>query len=66
MPTKTQPQFTTCNPTLHMALELSASRWKLGFADQLARRPRVRSLDAGDFDQLKKEIAAAKKVFRWY
>ena len=63
MTTNSQTQVSTSNVCLHMALELSAAKWKLGFADQLGRKARVRSLDAGDFDQLQKEIAAAKKVF---
>jgi transposase len=47
-----------------MAIELSASTWKLGFADRLGRRPRVRSVDAGDFDKLRAEIEAARKAFK--
>ncbi len=63
MTTNSQTQGNISHTTLHMALELSATKWKLGFADQLGRKPRVRSLDAGDFNQLRKEIAAAKKSF---
>jgi transposase len=46
-----------------MSLELSASTWKLGFADQLGRRARVRSIDAGDLVNLAVEINLAKRVF---
>jgi len=46
-----------------MAIELSESSWKLGFADQRGRKPRLRSLRPGDFEGLQKEIAAAKRVF---
>ena len=63
MTTNSQTQGNISHTTLHMALELSATKWKLGFADQIGRKPRVRSLDAGDFNQLRKEIAAAKKSF---
>jgi len=45
-----------------MSIELAATSWKLGFADQLGRNPRVRSIAAGDLLKLRKEIAAAKKV----
>ncbi len=63
MTTNSQTQVTTSNVALHMSIELSAAKWKLGFADQLGRKPRVRSIDGGDLDQLQKEIAAAKKTF---
>ena len=46
-----------------MSLELSASTWKLGFADQLGRPPRVRTIDAGNFEKLMAEIKLAKRVF---
>jgi transposase len=47
-----------------MAIELAASNWKLGFADRFGRKPRVRSVAAGDFVKLRQEIAAAKKAFK--
>ena len=55
-------------PTLHMAIELSSSEWKLAFADSLARNPRIRTIRiCGIFDvtrkELVKEIVAAKKAF---
>lgn len=54
--------------TLHMAIELSSSEWKLAFADSLARNPRIRTIRiCGLFDvtrkELVKEIVAAKKAF---
>lgn len=64
MTTNPQAQFTSESGPLHMAIELSASTWKLGFADRLGRRPRVRSVDAGDFDKLRAEIEAARKAFK--
>jgi transposase len=47
-----------------MALELSSTKWKLGFADQLGRNPRVRSIRAGDFEALSVEIEAARNAFK--
>ena len=49
--------------SLHMSLELSSNSWKLGFADQVGRRPRVRSVASGDFAALTTEIRAAKRAF---
>ena len=63
MTTNPQQQSTTSDLNLHMSLELSATTWKLGFADQLGRSPRVRSIDAGDFTQLQAEISNTKKIF---
>jgi transposase len=63
MTTNSQRQFNTTTVSLHMSLELSSSNWKLGFADQLGRPPRVRTIDAGNFEQLIAEISAAKRIF---
>ncbi len=63
MTTNSQPQVNNSMAALHMSIELSAAKWKLGFADQLGRKARVRSLDAGDLRQLQKEIKAAKRMF---
>ena len=63
MTTNPQPQSITSNVSLHMSMELAAASWKLGFTDRLGRKPRVRSIKAGDFDQLREEIAVAKKLF---
>ena len=64
MTTNPRQQINTSFETLHMAIELSASTWKIAFADSIGRRPRIRAIDAGDFDKLLSEIAAAKKAFR--
>ena len=64
MTTSPQVQLTNEDTPLYMALELSASTWKLAFADRLGRRPRVRAVDAGDFDKLQAEIKAARKAFK--
>jgi len=63
MTTNSQPQFNTSPIALHMSLELSATTWNLGFADQLGRPPRVRSIVAGDFEKLQTEISSAKRIF---
>lgn len=63
MTTSPQNQSNPANDRLHMAIELSASTWKLGFADRLGRKARVRSIDAGDWGKLNAEIDAARKAF---
>ena len=63
MPTNPQSQSNSSQGTLHMSLELSAKCWKLGFADQLGRKARVRSVEAGSLVSLKLEITSARKVF---
>ena len=63
MTTNPQPQSINSIVCLYMSIELAATSWKLGFADQLGRNPRVRSIVAGDLLKLRVEIAAAKKVF---
>lgn len=63
MPTNPQSQSNSSEGTLHMSLELSAKCWKLGFADQLGRKARVRSVEAGSLVSLKLEITSARKVF---
>jgi len=63
MTTNSPPQVNSRVNTLYMSIELSATKWKLGFADRFGRIPRVRSLDAGDFRLLRREIKAAKKTF---
>jgi transposase len=47
-----------------MAIELSAATWKLGFADCLGRRPRIRSVDAGELGDLQLEISKARKSLK--
>jgi len=46
-----------------MSIELSSKEWKLCFLDQVARRPRTRSIAAGNLFALQVEIAEAKKRF---
>lgn len=64
MTTSPSVQSTPFQPRLHMAIELSAAKWKLGFSDSVARRPRIVNVDAGRLDQLANEIQAAKKALR--
>ena len=57
-------QDTLTEARLHMSLELSSSKWKLGFSNAIGRRPRIRTIDAGNLGALKVEIQLAKKCFR--
>ena len=63
MTTNSTTQINDFSSVLHMAIELAATSWKLGFADRLGRKTRLRSLPAGDFGKLKAEVAAAKRAF---
>jgi transposase len=62
--TNSHCQDTPNEARLHMALELSSSKWKLGFSDVVGRRPRIRTIDAGNLGALEDEIKLAKKCFR--
>lgn len=50
-------------PVLHVALELGAKAWKVGFTPGLGRSPRIRTLPAGDLEGLEHEIERAKRRF---
>lgn len=50
-------------PTLHLALDLGNTTWKLAFATGHARAPRLRTIPARDLARLAAEIAAAKARF---
>lgn len=63
MTTNPLPQNITAEVSLHMAIELSATKWKLAFVDRFGRKPRVRTVDAGDLEQLQAEIDTAKRAF---
>lgn len=54
---------TGSSKALHVALELGAHHWKLGFTTGLGREPRYRTIRAGDQEALQEEIAAAKQRF---
>lgn len=63
MTTNPQDQTTNSNTLLHMSLELSSSKWKLGFTDRVGRRPRIRTIEAGNLPELSTEIAKSKRAF---
>lgn len=64
MPTAaTRPTGALPVPTLHLALDLGNTTWKLAFATGVAHAPRLRSVPARDLAQLAREIAAAKARF---
>jgi transposase len=64
MTTTTRSAECTAMPaTLFLALELGSTRWKLAFAVTRARRPRLRTIAAGDLAALWHEIAIAKERF---
>lgn len=50
--------------TLYIALELSNSVWKAAFTDEIARRPRLRNVAAGNLQALEHEIRLAKERFQ--
>jgi transposase len=56
-------QYTVNQQILFLALELGAQEWKLGFSTGLGQKPRRRTIEAGETDQLQREIEAAKKRF---
>ena len=47
---------------LHVAFELSNSKWKLGFSD--GNKMRFKSIDARNLEQLEQEIEKVKGRFR--
>ena len=55
-------EIITKETTLHMAFELSNSKWKLGFSD--GNKMRFKSIDARNLEQLGEEIEKAKSRFR--
>jgi hypothetical protein len=65
MPTATtRPIVPVSVPTLHLALDLGNTTWKLAFATGMAHAPRLRATAARDVDQLLGEIASARARFR--
>ena len=60
----TQPtQDSADDRSLHVALELSKTSWKLAFSDGCARRPRVVGVAARDWSRFEAEVATAKQRF---
>ena len=60
MTTNPNTQSNESAGSLYVAIELSTSDWKLAMTDQIGRRPRIRTFDAGDPAKLQKEFVAAK------
>jgi transposase len=56
-------QYTTIQPHLYMAFELSQSKWMLGFTIGFGQRPRLRSIAARDLAALVMEIQLAPERF---
>ena len=53
----------TSDPVLFLALELSASKWKVGTTVGLGQKPREVTIEVADLDGLTEEIAGAKERF---
>ena len=56
-------QYTTIQPHLYMAFELSQSKWMLGFTIGFGQRARLRSIAARDLVALQSEIHLARERF---
>jgi len=61
--TRTEQYTGKGEQVLYLAFELGAKEWKLGFTTDLAARPRIRVMPAGQLERLRQEIADAKG---WY
>jgi transposase len=58
-----EKNVTTKEDALYMAIELSNSYWKLGFSTGRESGPRIRNVEAGDREDLMKEIMKSKEKF---
>jgi transposase len=56
-------QYTTIQPHLYMAFELSQRKWMLGFTIGFGQRPRLRTIAARDLAALQNEIHLARERF---
>ena len=63
MDTAARIQECSSGSVLFMAMELSATKWKLGFTVGLGQKPRERTVEAGDVDGLSEAVARAKRRF---
>lgn len=63
MDTAARDQQCSSESVLFMSMELSASKWKLGFTVGLGQKPRERTIDAGDLEALSEAVARAKRRF---
>lgn len=55
------PLPVSAGPVLLLAFELGDRKWKLGFTTGLGQRPRMRQVPGGAVDQVREEIARAKR-----
>ena len=62
-PKTTQTNHTMISQALYLALELSNSKWRLGFTIGLGQSPRLRTINACDLRGLKEEIRMSKTRF---
>ena len=56
-------QYTTIQPHLYMAFELSQTKWMLGFTIGFGQRPRLRNIAARDLAALQTELRLARERF---
>jgi len=56
-------QYTTMQPHLYMAFELSQTKWLLGFTIGFGQRPRLRNIAARDLAALQTELRLARERF---
>ena len=56
-------QYSEPQLILFAALELGATKWELRFSTGFGQKPRRRTIDAGETEQLQSGIRAAKKGF---
>jgi transposase len=61
--TTRKTEYNGNNNVLFLAFELGASKWTLGFSTGFGQKPRRRSIDAGNTDDLQQEIGAARDRF---
>lgn len=58
-----QKQANQAGEVLHVALELSESRWVLALTPGLGQKPRIRGIGAREVDAVEREIALARRRF---
>jgi transposase len=56
-------EYSVFEPVLYLAFELSNTQWKLGFTTGPGRRPRQRTINAGELEVFEEEIRRARKRF---
>jgi transposase len=63
MDTPIEGKYST-EKVIYVALELSQSTWKIGIGTKLGEKVRIRTIETGDRESVKHEIAAARKRYR--